>query len=171
MRYFIFIFLLTACSPKPMIYEPAEPIDIQKIPPYYVKEKLDLIPKPTAPKKEYVQKRGSDIALSDLNSSTHVMYSWDEAKKINALKELAISYKALILEQETLVNSYIDQFNSLRSLYALEVERSNIYKSLWIDSENAFKQEEYMHKWDNGINRTGMYVISIGSIVVLLLAL
>lgn len=171
MRYLILVLFIVSCAPSKVVYTPVEPSKVSKIPKYSITEQLELIPKPTAPKKEYVQRRNNELVLSDEESSTHVMFSWEEVKKINALKDLAINYKKLILEQENVVNSYIEQFNAVTELYKLEVEKSNTYQSMWVESENAYRQEVYLHKWDNGINRVGMYTITIGSIVVLLLAL
>jgi hypothetical protein len=42
---------------------------------------------------------------------------------------------------------------------------------MWVDSENAYRQEKYLHERDNTINRTGMTLITIGAIIAVALAL
>ena len=165
------LLFIVSCAPNYIEQKPFEFSKVDKIPPYSIQEKLKAIPKPTMPNKEYIEKRGADVALSDFSSATHVMYSWEEAKKINALKELALAYKGIILEQERIVNSYIDQYNLLHDLYFLESEKSYQYHGKWVASENNFRYEEYMHKWDNGINRVTIYTVSFGSLLILLFAL
>jgi hypothetical protein len=53
----------------------------------------------------------------------------------------------------------------------MEQRKAEVYRELWISSENAFRQEKWEHDWDNRIHKTALYGITIGSIIVMLLLL
>ena len=53
----------------------------------------------------------------------------------------------------------------------MEQRKAEVYRELYINSENAYRQEKYEHDWDNRIHKTGLYGITIGSIIVFLLLL
>ena len=99
------------------------------------------------------------------------MLAPSEYAKVGAVVKLAVTYKELTLDQEKLVNTYIDQINALKELLSMEQRKSEVYRELWISSENAYRYEKWEHNWDNRFHKAGLYGITIGSIVILLLLL
>jgi hypothetical protein len=168
--------IFCACaSPK---FEPFNPpiIDVQPTPPYSVKEQLDNLPMPkklikTWVKEEKDSKGNTFFVPSTKEEATHLLITSDQYANVGVLLQRAIALKAIALEQETLVNTYIDQLNQVKKLFVLEQNKAGTYRQEWIDSENAYRQEKAQHTLDNRINRTGMYLITIGSIIVLAIAL
>ena len=165
--------LFSGCAPAP--FKPFEPekITFTKTDPYSVKEELDAIPKPEPIVKIFVKKTGDKTfeVVEDKNEATHVMLAPSEYAKVGAVVKLAKTYKELALDQEILVNTYITQINALKELVAMEQRKAEVYRELWIGSENAYRQEEWQHKWDNRINKAGLYGVTMGSIVIFLLML
>ena len=164
---------LMSCAPAP--YKPFKPevITFEKTAPYSIQEDLEKIPKPEAPKRLYVKKINDTTyeVVADKKLATHIMLAPKEYAKIGALVKLTKTYKGLVLDEETLINTYIDQINALKELYAMEQRKAEVYRELYINSENAYRQEKYEHDWDNRIHKTGLYGITIGSIIVFLLLL
>lgn len=167
------IFFLVSCAPAPFKPFKPEQITFEKTPPYSVQEDLNKIPKPEPLKRMYVKEIDDKTfqVVATAEEATHIMLAPAEYAKVGALVKLAKTYKELVLDQETLINTYIEQINALKELLAMEQRKSEVYRELWISSENAYRQEEWEHKWDNRINRTAMYGITAGSIVILLLLL
>jgi hypothetical protein len=168
----VFLFLIS-CSPK--LLQPWQPPELKfdKTPEYSVKEEIDKIPKPEPIVKIYA-KQISDTSFKVVKSAEEadfVILAPSEYAKVGAVVKLAKSYKELVLDQEALVNTYITQINALKELVALEQKKSQMYRELWISSENAYRQEARDHKVDNFINRAGIYGVTVGSIIILLLAL
>jgi hypothetical protein len=177
MKKFIILLIigvfLVSCAPAPIKPFKPEPIKFDETPPYSIQEDLDKIPKPQPLKRMYV-KMVTDTTYEivvNKDEATHIMLAPNEYAKVGAVVKLAKTYKGLVLDQETLVNTYIDQINALKELYAMEQRKSEVYRELWISSENAYRQEQWEHKWDNRIHKTALYGITIGSIVVMLLLL
>lgn len=174
----IFILILigvfaVSCAPSEFKPFKPEPILFEDTPPYSVQEELDKIPKPDPIKRMYVKKLSdTDFQVVETKEeATHIMLAPAEYAKVGAVVQLAITYKNLVLDQEKLVNTYIEQINALKELLAMEQRKSEVYRELWISSENAYRYEKWEHKWDNGLHKAGLYGITIGSIVVLLLLL
>ena len=170
---FIIGIFLVSCAPAPFKPFKPEPIKFDQTPPYSVKEDLDKIPKPEPLKRMYVKKvtDTSYEVVGVKEEATHIMLAPAEYAKVGALVKLTKTYKELVLDQEILVNTYIEQINALKELLAMEQRKSEVYRELWISSENAYRQEKWEHDWDNRIHKTALYGITIGSIVVLLLLL
>ncbi len=164
---------LVSCAPAPFKPFKPEVIKFDESPAYSIQEDLDKIPKPSPIKRMYVKKI-TDISfevVADKAEATHIMLAPKEYAKVGAIVKLAKTYKGLILDQETLINTYIDQINALKELYAMEQRKSEVYRELWISSENAYRQEKWEHDWDNRIHKAGLYGITFGSIIVFLLLL
>jgi len=166
------IFLIS-CAPAAIKPFKPEPIKFDKSPAYSIQEDLDKIPKPQPLKRMYV-KKVTNITyeiVANKEEATHIMLAPKEYAKVGAIVKLAKTYKGLIIDQETLINTYIDQINALKELYAMEQRKAEVYRELWISSENAYNQEKWEHDWDNRIHKAGLYGITIGSIIVMLLLL
>lgn len=167
------LFLFTSCAPellKP--YEPPE-LKFEETPQYSIKDDLDKIEKPKPIQRLYAKKVGEDSfeILPSSEGADFIVLAPKEYAKVGAVVKLAKTYKEIVLDQEKLVNTYVDQINALKELVALEQKKSQMYRELWITSENAYRQEAYEHKWDNRINKTGMYAVTLGSVILLLLLL
>ena len=164
---------LVSCAPAPFKPFKPEPIVFEDTPSYSVQEDLDKIPKPEPIKRMYV-KRIDDTTyqvVAEKLEATHIMLAPSEYAKVGALVKLAVAYKGLALDQEKLVNTYIEQINALKELLAMEQRKSEVYRELWISSENAYRQEKWEHDWDNRLHKAGLYAITAGSIIVMLLLL
>jgi len=164
---------LVSCAPAEFKPFKPEPIKFEDTPPYSVQEELDKIPKPEPIKRMYVKKI-SDTEfqiVATKEEATHIMLAPSEYAKVGAVVQLAITYKNLVLDQEKLINTYIEQINALKELLAMEQRKAEVYRELWISSENAYRYEKWEHKWDNRIHKAGLYGITVGSIIVLLLLL
>lgn len=166
----LFIFSCAPASFKP--FKP-EPIVFEDTPPYSVQGDLDKIPKPDPIKRMYVKKIDDTTyqVVAEKLEATHIMLAPSEYAKVGALVKLAVAYKELAIDQEGLVNTYIEQINALKELLAMEQRKSEVYRELWISSENAYRYEKWEHQKDNFFHKTGLYAITIGAVVVMLLLL
>lgn len=164
---------LLSCSPPPFKPFKPEVIKFDESPPYSVQEELDKIPKPDPIKRIYVKKVTDKTfeVVADKVEATHIMLAPKEYAKVGAVVKLAKTYKELVIDQEALVNTYIEQINALKELYAMEQRKAEVYRELWISSENAYRQEKWEHDWDNRLHKAGLYAITAGSIIVMLLLL
>ena len=162
-----------SCGPSQLKPFKPEIIKFEESPTYSIQEDLDKIPKPDPIKRMYVKKLTdtSFEVVTDKAEATHIMLAPKEYAKVGAVVKLAKTYKGLVLDQEALINTYIDQINALKELYAMEQRKAEVYRELWISSENSFRQEKWEHDWDNRLHKAGLYAITIGSIVVMLLLL
>lgn len=170
----ILSFVLASCAPAP--FKPYTPPEIKydKLDYYEIQDKLDMIPKPEKLVPVYVVISGESIAVlskEEKAKATHVLLAPREYAKVGGLVKLAKTYKSLTVEQEALVNTYIDQINALREMLELERQKTILYKELWVDSENAYRQEKAEHDRSNFINRAAMVVVTIGALIVVGLAL
>jgi hypothetical protein len=99
------------------------------------------------------------------------MLAPSEYAKVGAVVKLAVIYKEIVIDQEALVNTHVGQINALKELLVMEQRKAEVYRELWISSENAYRLEKWEHKWDNRLHKAGLYGITIGSIVIFLLLL
>ena len=171
--YIILFFLFVSCSPKQ--FSPYKPPDLKldPTPTFDIKSDLENIPKPSKLIPIYVKKT-SEINYEVVENSieaTHILLAPEEYAKIGAIVKLAKTYKEIILLNESITNTYINEINALKELSAMERQKIISYRELWVNSENMYRQEKYEHKADNIINKGGMYLITLGSILVFLLAL
>ena len=164
---------VVSCAPAAFKPFKPDPIKFEETPPYSVQGDLDKIPKPEPIKRMYVKKLDDTTyqIVAVRAEATHIMLAPSEFAKVGALVKLAVAYKELAIDQEGLVNTYIEQINALKELLAMEQRKSEVYRELWISSENAYRREKWEHDWDNRIHKTGLYVITIGAVVVALLLL
>jgi len=170
----LFLVLLVSCAPK--AFTPYKPPDLKlnETPPYSIKKDLDNLQSPDKLVPIYIKKTDDElsyIVVGSIEEGTHILLAPKEYAKVGAIVKLTRTYKEIVLVNETIINTYIDEINALKELSALEREKVISYRELWVNSENMYRAEKYEHKTDNMINRSGMYIISIGSILLLLLLL
>ncbi len=165
-------FLCASCAPAK--FTPVTPIEIKfdKTEAYEVQSQLAKLPKPSKLIPMYVKMNGQTIKeLPTAEGATHILLVPKEYGKIGGLLKLTKSYKAVAIEQEYLINTYISEINALKELVSLERQKTLMYRELWVDSENRYRQEKSQHNIDNAINKTGLVIVTIGAIVALALAL
>lgn len=169
------ILLLCGCGPKtfkPNI-EPPKPLELTQTENYSIQEDLDKITKPSPIKPIFI-KLESDGTITQLNSpegATHVLLAPTEYSKIGALLKLAKTYKAIVIDQEELVNTYIAQTNALKEMLKLERQISLYYYNLWVNAENLRLQAEYNQQINSITNKITTVIISVGAVAVVALAL
>jgi hypothetical protein len=169
---FIGVFLLACAPPDFKPFKP-DPIQFTETPKYSIQEELDKIPKPAPIKKMYVKSIGEKTfeVVANKEEATHIMLAPSEYAKVGAVVKLAVIYKEIVIDQEALVNTHVGQINALKELLVMEQRKAEVYRELWISSENAYRLEKWEHNWDNRIHKSGLYGITIGSIVIFLLLL
>lgn len=168
MKRYIWLLLifLISCGPKEFVpYEPPK-IDFNATKPYTLD--LSSIQKPDKLQPIFVDKDFNEV---DMNNASYIVLTPKEYGKINTLLKIATTYKKVALEQAELVNIHIDTINSLKEFLELERNKSLQYRELWINAENNYRYEKYEHTKDNFINKTGMYLISIGGVILLAIGL
>ncbi len=159
------------CSQKFTVVRP-DPIEIEGPTHYNVKDELDRIPKPTKIKRLYGKVESGHLEfVDDPAEADFFILAPKEYAKVTQLKELALTYKAIIIKQEELVNVKNATIEELLRLAAILERERDVALTAWENSQNMYLQERRSHKIDNTINRVGMYVISIGSIVLLAVGL
>ena len=163
--------IVTSCAPAK--FDPWTPPEIkfEPTPSYEIQEALKNIPKPEKLEPMYVIISGDKVEEVPREQATHILLAPKEYAKVGGVVKLAKTYKEIVIEQEAIINSYIEANNALKEMLELERQKSLMYREMWVDSENMYRQEKYEHDRDNYINRTGMYIITIGSIIALALAL
>ena len=162
----VLVMLLFGCSPK--LLQPKELPDLKFEKTQLYSLDISTIPKPDKIVPIYVD---DNYNLVDVENARYIILTSVEYAKIAGLLKLAIAYKNIAKEQEILINSNIEIINSLKEYVALERMKAQEYRNLWIDSENAYREERYSKKWNDFINKGTMSIISIGAIVLAILAL
>lgn len=159
--------LFIGCAPAK--FTPVEPMKIEfdKTPKYELN--LDEITIPDKPVKILLDK---DLnIIEDVKQAKYVAFAPKEYAKVQAHLEVRKAYKDITIEQEKLINAYVDEINALKELLALEQAKTRAYYELWVNSENAYRQEKYEHQLDNMFNRSVIGVMSVGAIILAILAL
>lgn len=154
------------CAPKLFVPREIPDIKFEKTESYSVD--LSNIPKPDKLKPVFVDSEFKEVTQEE---AEYVLLVPKEYAKVGAVVKLAVAYKDIVKEQETLINTNIDVINSLKEYVALEKAKAEEYRNLWADSENAYRQERYRHKVDQAITRGTFGVIVIGLLTALIIAL
>lgn len=180
-RYIIFLILITsllpACSAKtsPCIdyLVPFSNSTLEKEQPFSIQGELNNLNKPDKPNPIYLSIDNStkSVKITNPNNATHVAYSDLEYNKILKILILTKKYKEIIQLEENLVNIKINQINSLKELLILEQQKSRLYYHLYETYYTLYHEELKNNRINNIINKTGLYLISIGSIVLLAIGL
>lgn len=155
------------CAPK-FIPPDVKPLEIKFDPTPKYNIDLSTIPKPEKPVKIWVDE---NFQVTDEKNAKYLILAPQEYAKYIAQLQIKETYKEIIGKQEILINTYIDQINALKELLAMENAKAMYYRELWINAENAYQQEKFDHQVSNTINRVITGVITVGAIVVCILAL
>jgi len=173
---FIFLLILISCYGCATTFEPYEPpkITFEKTKEFKVGfEKLE----------EESKKIGNvDLVFIKLNEktneielvlneedATHILLVPDELNKITAKLEIGSQYKEIAISEEALINTYINQINALKEFVELERTKSLVYRELWVNSENAYREERKDRKFDNFTSKVTTFLL--GGIAILAIAL
>jgi hypothetical protein len=161
-----FVFI-TSCAPAQFVAKEPPQIKFETTPKY--KTDLADIIKPDKPIHLWVDEKFQKV--DDPSKAKYLILTHDEYAKYVAQLKIKKTYEEIINEQEILINTYIDIINGLKELVALEQAKAKAYRDLWVDSENAYRQERHDRQMDNLVNRGIIGAISIGAIVIAILAL
>jgi hypothetical protein len=159
-------FLVSGCAPA--VFTPTKPPEVKFDPtPDYALD-LSKLPKPDKIKPIFVDENFKEVPIEQ---AKYILLAPEEYAKIAALLKYAKAIKDISKEQETLINVYISEINALKELAATQQVIADLYRQLYADSENAYRQERHSHQMDNMINRGALGAVSIGSLLMLLLIL
>jgi len=161
---FSFILLTISCGPKHIVPTKIPELDFSKTD--YVSVDLDSIIKPDAPVHIWMDK---DFKKVPSSQAKYLILTKKEYAKYVAQLKIKKTYKQIIEQQVILANQQVDVINSLKEYLKLERLKATEYRNLWIDSENAYRQEAYDHKISNAINKGAFSIITIGTFVAALL--
>ena len=105
------------------------------------------------------------------NEARYLAFDGKEFSKIKHLQKIAKYYKDQVGEHVVLINNYIKIANSEREYTKLENQKLIKYRELWIQSEEAYRQEKWWHKIDNWVNRISSCIMGAGLVYVVVIAL
>lgn len=163
------------CAKPPFEAFRPEPIVLAKAEPYNIQELLNTVPKPNKINKKFAKfsdQNQSKLVFVDSKAEADVFVLLpEEYSKIGQLKDLAVTYKEIIIEQEDLVNIDRKKINTYQNLVTLLEKERDVSLTAWENSENAYREEKRDHDFDNKVNKTSMLLLYIGSIIAVGLAL
>jgi len=143
------LFLLVGgCAPSKFKPREIPQLTFNPTPQYSID--LSTIPKPDKLKPIFMNSEFKEVSK---DQAEYIVLIPQEYAKVAAVVKLAKAYKGIVKEQEILINTDIQIINSLKEYVALERAKAEEYRNLWIDSENAYRQERYQHKLDQAITR------------------
>jgi hypothetical protein len=163
----ILTFGFFGCAPAQFVAKEPPVIKFETTPKYKV-DLSDII-KPESPVKVWVDEKFQKV--DDPSKAKYLILTHDEYAKYVAQLKIKKTYEEIINEQEILINTYVDIINGLKELVSLEQAKAKAYRDLWADAENSYRQEKYDHQIDNFVNRGIIGLISIGTIIIAILAL
>lgn len=165
MKRLIFVALIigcVGCAPKP--FEPFTPpqITLNDVPPYELNLEPIDIGDPPIP--IYLDKNFHQVGPKD-KTAYYVAYAPSERDKILKVVRLAKRYREIIEEQSVTISEGIDLQNMKADLFMMEQYKANTYRELWVNSENAYRQEHYERTMDNAFNRATIGVVTVAGII------
>jgi len=101
--------------------------------------------------------------------ATHILLIPEDLNKITAKLELGSQYKEIAISEEALINTYINQINALKEFIEIERTKSLVYRELWVNSENAYRQEQKERRHDNILNKVTTFLF--GTVAILAVTL
>jgi hypothetical protein len=162
----IISFLSFGCAPPKFIPKDPPIVKFDKTPPYKVD--LSTIVKPDKPVYIWTDEK---FKPTNKNDAKYLVLTKKEFAKFVAQLKIKKTFEEIIGKQEIIINTNIDIINSLKEYVALEQMKSKEYRDLWVDSENAYRQERYYNELNNAIMKGFLGFISIGALVALIIAL
>lgn len=165
---FLLIFLfLSSCSPSKFSPPMPESINYEKKEPYNISAYLDSLPKPETIQRSYARSHpdGTLVRVQSVDGADVFILEPSEYAKINALKELTLTYKTIILLQEDLINNHIDQLNKINEYREIERQRLILTTENYTISENAYRQEKFDRNIEKIANRVFFGSLFLGSLV------
>jgi hypothetical protein len=159
---------LSSCAPKP--FTPFIPPKVEFTPTApYVFDITKELSKPDAPKQILLDENFKPTV--DKDKAKFIGYDVTEHNKIVALVKLFNAQREIINEHTVLINVHIATINQLKELVELKDAAMREYISLWTNAENAYREEKHQHNMDNLVNKSLMYIITVGSIILLAVGL
>ena len=101
--------------------------------------------------------------------ATHILLIPEDLSKITAKLEIGSQYKEIAISEEALINTYINQINALKEFIEIERTKSLVYRELWVNSENAYRQEQKERRHDNILNKVTTFLF--GTVAILAVTL
>lgn len=165
-KYIMYLFLVLLCiGCAPKAFVPFEPPQIQFEKTQEYKLDLSSIKKPEKISPIFVDDNFKEVSVDE---AKFVLLSPSEYAKVGAIVQMAVTYKQISTEQETLINLHINTINALKEYLEMERQKSLQYRELWVNAENNYRYEKWEHDKSSFFYQTGLYVISFGSLLALL---
>jgi len=166
----IIICLLSfGCAPK-YITAPAKAefpeISFTSIEPYELALDLPVIPKP----KKTLMDANFNI-VTDPEMAKYIVFVPEEFNKYVAKLQEIKTLKEILYKQEDLVNVYIRLVNSHKEFLALERAKAQAYRNMWVDSENAYRDERYQGQLNDYFYKGLLGVLTVGGIAAIIMLL
>ena len=127
-KYVLYLFLVLfciGCAPKQ--FEPFQPPQIQFEKTQEYKLDLSSIKKPEKIVPIFVDDNFKEVSVDE---AKFVLLSPTEYAKVGAIVQMAVNYKQIALEQETLINLHINTINALKEYLEMERQKSLQYREL-----------------------------------------
>ena len=163
----IIAFMFVGCAPAQ--FEPYKPpkIEFEKTEQY--NPDFSELQKPEKPNFIYLD--GDFQPVEEPSKAKYVALANPDLKKILTLSKQYDAQMEVIKNQKDLVNVHIDQINALKELVKLKEAQMEQYISMYATAKNQYLQERYDHRIDNLIKDGTMYLMTIGSVIVAIVAL
>lgn len=163
----IMTFLFVGCAPSR--YEPYEPpkIEFEKTEQY--NPDFSSLEKPDKPDFIYLNKDFEKT--EDTSTAKYAALDNENLKKILELSKLHDTQVKIIDDQTELVNLHIEQINTLKELVKIKEFQVEQYRALYTTAENQYLQEKYDNKLSNLLKDSTLYLVTVGAVVVAILAL
>jgi len=164
-KYVLYLFLVllcVGCAPKQ--FEPFQPPEIKFEKTQEYKLDLSSIKKPEKINPIFVDGNFKEVSIDE---AKFVLLTPSEYAKVGAVVQMAVTYKQIAIEEETLINLHINTINALKEYLELERQKSLQYRELWVNAENNYRYEKWEHQKSSFFYQTGLYAISFGSLIAL----
>lgn len=123
--YLFLVLLCIGCAPKQ--FEPFQPPEIKFEKTQEYKLDLSSIKKPEKISPIFVDDNFKEVSIDE---AKFVLLSPSEYAKVGAIVQMAVTYKKISTEQETLINLHINTINALKEYLEMERQKSLQYREL-----------------------------------------
>ena len=127
-KYVLYLFLVllcVGCASKQ--FEPFQPPEIKFEKTQEYKLDLSSIKKPEKIVPIFVDDNFKEVSIDE---AKFVLLSTREYAKVGAIVQMAVTYKQISMEQETLINLHINTINALKEYLEMERQKSLQYREL-----------------------------------------